>query len=50
MDWLIDLLTNRYLLVSLSSWFVAQVLKTVLCTNISSLMLQHEKSTSVLKE
>ena len=30
MDWLIDLLTNRFLLVSLSSWFVAQVLKTVL--------------------
>ena len=30
MDWLIDLLTNQYLLVSLSSWFVAQVLKTVL--------------------
>ena len=30
MDWLIDLLTNKYLLVSLSSWFVAQVLKTIL--------------------
>lgn len=30
MDWLIDLLTNRFLLVSLSSWFVAQVLKTIL--------------------
>ena len=30
MDWLIDLLTNKFLLVSLSSWFVAQVLKTVL--------------------
>ena len=30
MDWLIDLLTNQYLLVSLSSWFVAQVLKTIL--------------------
>ena len=30
MNWLIDLLTNQYLLVSLSSWFVAQVLKTVL--------------------
>ena len=30
MDWLIDLLTNRFLLVSLSSWFVAQVLKTVI--------------------
>ena len=30
MDWLIDLLTNKFLLVALSSWFVAQVLKTVL--------------------
>ena len=30
MHWLIDLLTNQYLLVSLSSWFVAQVLKSVL--------------------
>ena len=30
MDWLIDLLTNKFLLVSLSSWFVAQVLKTIL--------------------
>ena len=30
MDWLIDLLTNQFFLVSLSSWFVAQVLKTIL--------------------
>ena len=30
MDWLIDLLTNHFLLVSLSSWFVAQMLKTIL--------------------
>ena len=30
MDWLRDLLTNQFLLVSLSSWFVAQVLKTVI--------------------
>ena len=30
MDWLIDLLTNKFLLVSLSSWFAAQVLKTIL--------------------
>ena len=30
MDWLIDLLTNKFLLVSLSSWFVAQVIKTIL--------------------
>lgn len=30
MDWLIGLLTNKFLLVSLSSWFIAQLLKTVL--------------------
>ena len=30
MEWLIDLLTNQFLLVSLSSWFVAQVLKTII--------------------
>ena len=30
MNWLIDLLTNQFLLVSLSSWFVAQVLKTII--------------------
>ena len=30
MDWLIDLLTNQFLLVSLSSWFIAQLLKTVI--------------------
>ena len=30
MDWFIDLLTNKFLLVSLSSWFVAQMLKTVI--------------------
>ena len=30
MDWLIDLLTNQFLLVSLSSWFLAQVIKTIL--------------------
>ena len=30
MDWLVDLLTNKFLLVSLSSWFVAQVLKTII--------------------
>ena len=37
MDWLSDLLTNQFLLVSLSSWFVAQVLKTVLYA------LEHKK-------
>ncbi len=37
MDWLIDLLTNKFLLVSLSSWFVAQVLKTVIYA------LEHKK-------
>ena len=30
MDWFFDLLTNKFLLASLSSWFVAQVLKTIL--------------------
>lgn len=30
MGWLVDLATNKFLLVSLSSWFVAQVLKTIL--------------------
>lgn len=30
MDWLIDLLTNRFFIVSVSSWFVAQFLKTVI--------------------
>ena len=30
MNWLIDLLTNQFLLVGLSAWFVAQVLKTIL--------------------
>lgn len=30
MDWLMDLFTNKFLLVSLSSWFLAQVIKTVL--------------------
>ena len=37
MDWLRDLLTNQFLLVSLSSWFVAQVVKTVLYA------LEHKK-------
>lgn len=30
MQWLIDLLTNPFLLVSLCSWFVAQVLKVII--------------------
>ena len=30
MDWLIDLLTNRFFIVSVSSWFAAQFLKTVI--------------------
>lgn len=30
MDWLIDLFTNKFLLVSLSSWLVAQLLKTII--------------------
>ena len=30
MDWLYDLLTNRFLITSISSWFVAQFVKTVI--------------------
>ena len=30
MDWLIDLVHNRFLITGVSSWFVAQLLKTVL--------------------
>lgn len=30
MDWLYDLLTNRFLITSVSSWFVAQLVKTVI--------------------
>lgn len=30
MQWLIDLMTNPFLLTSLSSWFVAQVLKVII--------------------
>lgn len=30
MDWLHDLITNPYLLTGLGSWFIAQVLKTII--------------------
>ena len=30
MDWLWDLITNRFFIVSVSSWFAAQFLKTVI--------------------
>ena len=30
MDWLYDLLTNRFLITSISSWFIAQFVKTVI--------------------
>ena len=30
MNWLIDILTNPFLLTSLSSWFIAQVLKVII--------------------
>lgn len=30
MDWLIDILTNPFLITSLSSWFIAQLLKVVI--------------------
>lgn len=32
MDWIISLLTNPFLITSVSSWFVAQVIKTVIYT------------------
>ena len=30
MDWFFDLITNPYLLTGLGSWFIAQVLKTII--------------------
>ena len=30
MDWLYDLVTNRFLITGVSSWFVAQILKTII--------------------
>lgn len=30
MDWLIDLLTNPFLMTSVSAWFVAQVIKVII--------------------
>ena len=30
MDWLYDLITNRFLITGVSSWFVAQLLKTII--------------------
>ena len=30
MEWFTDLLSNPYLIISLSSWFVAQVLKVII--------------------
>ena len=30
MDWIMELLTNRFAITALSSWFVAQVVKTIL--------------------
>ena len=30
MDWLYDLITNRFLITGVSSWFVAQVTKTII--------------------
>lgn len=30
MDWLYDLITNRFLMTGVSSWFVAQVAKTII--------------------
>ena len=30
MDWLLDLISNRFLITGVTSWFVAQVLKTII--------------------
>lgn len=30
MDWFFDLITNRFLITGISSWFVAQVIKTII--------------------
>ena len=30
MDWLVDLISNPYLMAGISSWFIAQVLKTII--------------------
>ena len=30
MDWLYELITNRFLITGVASWFVAQVLKTII--------------------
>ncbi|MBR1951298.1 MAG: divergent PAP2 family protein, partial [Lentisphaeria bacterium] len=30
MDWFTELLSNRFLLTALSSWFIAQVLKVII--------------------
>ena len=30
MDWLLDLITNRFLITGVSSWFVAQLAKTII--------------------
>ena len=35
MDWFLKLITNPFLLISLSSWFIAQVLKTILYARIN---------------
>ena len=35
MDWLIELLTNPFLITSVSSWLVAQVLKTIISSIIN---------------
>ena len=35
MDWFLDLLTNPFLLISFSSWLIAQVLKTILYARIN---------------
>lgn len=41
MNWFIDLLTNPYLLTGVSSWFYAQVIKTILFSVINKKLDWH---------
>ncbi len=35
MDWFIDIITNPYLITAFSSWFIAQILKTLIHTIVT---------------
>ena len=41
MEWVLELLTNRFLLVSLGSWFIAQLLKTIIYAIINKTFEWH---------